>query len=173
MLPLFFAKHQAIETYRVDYEHIGDALRRLSLSKNYVVISLGFNSSSYFSSHNKSFPEAISSNGVWSFNGAKIYEKWGIGESSLIILHKDNVPWTEMVTRDASNEADLIADSMPIYSNIKRIDKDTYMNVFYRIYVDVHYPANLQFVRITIPNVFSENMYDLDKVEKIETILRR
>lgn len=173
VLPLFFAKRQAIETYRVDYEHIGDALRRLSLSKNYVVISLGFNSSSYFSSHNKSFPEAISSNGVWSFNGAKIYEKWGIGESSLIIVHKDNVPWAEMVTRDASNEADLIADSMPIYSNIKRIDKDTYMNVFYRIYVDVHYPENLQFVRITIPNVFSENMYDLDKVEKIETILRR
>lgn len=78
-----------------------------------------------------------------------------------------------MVTRDASNEADLIADSMPIYSNIKRIDKDTYMNVFYRIYVDVHYPEKLQFVRITIPNVFSENMYDLDKVEKIETIIRK
>lgn len=173
VLPLFFAKRQAVETYRVDYEHIGDALRRLSLSKNYVVISLGFNSSSYFSSHNKSFPEAISSNGVWSFNGAKIYEKWGVGESSLIILHKDNMPWAEMVTRDAPNEADSIADSIPIYSNIKSIDKDKYMNVFYRIYVDVHYPANLQFVRITIPNVFSENRYDLDKVQKIENIIKK
>lgn len=173
VFPSFFAKRQATETYRVDYEHIGDALRRLSLSKNYVVISLGFNSSSYFSSHNKSFPEAISSNGVWSFNGAKIYEKWGIGESSLIILHKDNMPWAEMVKRDVYQEADIIADSMPIYSNIKKIDKDTYMNVFFKIFVDVHYPANLQFVRITIPNVFSENKYDLNKVQKIENIIKK
>lgn len=173
VFPSFFAKRQATETYRVDYEHIGDALRRLSLSKNYVVISLGFNSSSYFSSHNKSFPEAISSNGVWSFNGAKIYEKCGIGESSLIILHKDNMPWAEMVKRDVYQEADIIADSMPIYSNIKKIDKDTYMNVFFKIFVDVHYPANLQFVRITIPNVFSENKYDLNKVQKIENIIKK
>lgn len=33
------------------------------------------------------------------------------------------------------------------------------------------YPKDIRFVRITDPNVYSQNLYDLDKVRKTETII--
>ena len=44
------------------------------------------------------------------------------------------------------------------------------MNVFYRIFIDVHYPTDMKFIRITIPNIYSENKYDLDNVQSIDSI---
>ena len=46
------------------------------------------------------------------------------------------------------------------------------MNVSYRIYVDVHYAADMKFVRINIPNVSSDNRYDLEKVQKIGILIK-
>lgn len=172
VLPLFFMICQATETYRIDYAHIGEALRRLGLNDSFVVLCLGFNTSSFFTLNKKSLPEAICNDDVWTFNGARFYELWGSGESSLIIIHKDDIPVCEVVKKD-NDDVDLITDSMPIYSNIRKIDEKTYMNVYYRIYVDVHYPKDIRFVRITIPNVYSQNLYDLDKVRKIETIIKK
>lgn len=45
------------------------------------------------------------------------------------------------------------------------------MNVFYRIFIDVHYPADMKFIRITIPNIYSDNKYDLDIVQSIDKLL--
>lgn len=169
VLPSFFMICQATETYRIDYEHIGDALRRLGLNDSFAVLCLGFNKSSFFTLNKKSLPEAICNDDVWTFNGARFYELWGSGESSLIIIHKDDIPVCEVVKND-NDDVDLITDSMPIYSNIRKIDENTYMNVFYRIFIDVHYPTDMKFIRITIPNIYSENKYDLDNVQSIDSI---
>ena len=87
----------------------------------------------------------------------------------MIIIHKDDIPVCEVVKND-NDDVDLITDSMPIYSNIRKIDENTYMNVFYRIFIDVHYPTDMKFIRITIPNIYSENKYDLDNVQSIDSI---
>lgn len=169
VLSSFLMMHKAKETYTIAYEHVGEALHRLKLTDAYVILSLGFNYSSYFRINGNAFPEAVCKDEIWSFNGARFHEMWGSGESSLIIMRKDDVPMADVVENEADKDADLMTDtdSVPIYSNIKKVDKDTYMNVFYRIYVDVYYPKDMNFVKIIIPNVFTSNRYDLDRIEKL------
>ena len=87
-------------------------------------------------------------------------------------MRKNEKPVVELVKNEKEKESDLIADSKPIYSNLNSIDGTTIMNVSYRIYVDVHYAADMKFVRINIPNVFSNNKYDLEKVQKIENLIK-
>ena len=172
VLPSFLMLCQSTITYQISYEHVGEALRRMALNDEYVVLALGFNSLSYFRINEASLPEAICKDGVWSFNGARFYEMWGRGESSLVIMRKEDVPMADLVENDKDKDVDLISTSMPIYSNIRKIDETNYMNVFYRIYVDVHYPKDMKFVRIEIPNVFTSNRYDLDKVAGIEKLIK-
>lgn len=172
VLPLFLMMRQPTESYQISYGHVGESLRRLELNESYVVLSLGFNSSSYFNINGRAFSEAICKDDVWSFNGARFYEMYGRGEASLIIIRKEDVPMADLVKNEAAKDADLITESMPIYSNILKVDEKTYMNVFYRIYVDVYYPKDMKFVRIVIPNVFTSNRYDLDKVEKVDNLMK-
>lgn len=168
VLPSFLMLCQPTVMYQISYEHVGEALRRLTLNEDYVVLALGFDSSSYFKINGESLPEAICKDDVWSFNGACFYEMWGRGESSLVIIRKEDVPMADLVENNTDKDVDLISTYMPIYSNIKRIDETSYMNVFYRIYVDVHYSKGMKFIKINIPNVFTSNRYDLDKVKSIE-----
>lgn len=172
VLPSFLMLCQATVTYRISYEHVGDALRRLCLNDKYVVLALGFNSSSYFRINGNSLPEAVCKGDIWLFDGARFYEMWGRGESSLVIIRKEDVPMADIVKNETGKDVDLISNDMPIYSNIRKIDKTNYMNVFYRIYVDVHYPKGLMFVRIVIPNVFTSNKYDLDKIATIDNLIK-
>lgn len=139
------------------------------MNKDYVILSLGFDSNNYFEINDKLYPEAICNNGIWNFNGAIFHDMLGYGESTLIIINKNDVPMASLVRNDTDNSVDLITDSMPIYSNIKRIDEKTYMN-FYRIFIDVHYSTDMKFIRITIPNIYSENKYDLDNIQSIDSI---
>lgn len=170
VLPSFFMMQKATAFYRIAYKYVGEALKKLSMNKDYVILSLGFDSNNYFVINDKLYPEAICNNGIWNFNGAIFYDMLGYGESTLIIINKNDVPMASLVRNDTDNSVDLITDSMPIYSNIKRIDEKTYMNVFYRIFIDVHYSTDMKFIRITIPNIYSENKYDLDNVQSIDSI---
>lgn len=172
VLPSFLLMQQPVATYRIAYEHVVDALRRLVLNDEYVILALGFRASSYFGISEKKFPEANCKDKVWTFSGARIDEMWGRGESSLIIMRRNEKPVAELVKNEKEKESDLIADSKPIYSNLKSIDGTTIMNVSYRIYVDVHYAADMKFVRINIPNVSSDNRYDLEKVQKIGILIK-
>ena len=173
VLPSFFLMHHAVESYRISYGHVGESLRKLELNADYVVVALGFDSESYFQINDYLYPEAICKDGICTFNGASIYTKPCREEASLIIMRKDDVPMTDLVRNDTDNDVDLISDtdSMPIYSNIKRLDIAN-LNVFFRIYVDVYYPSDLKFIRIIIPNVFSDNKYDLDNVQTIKYLLK-
>lgn len=170
VLPSFFMMQKATAFYRIAYKYVGEALKKLSMNKDYVILSLGFDSNNYFVINDKLYPEAICNNGIWNFNGAIFFDMLGYGESTLIIINKNDVPIADLVKNDTDNSVDLIADSMPIYSNIRKIDENTYMNVFYRIFIDVHYPTDMKFIRITIPNIYSENKYDLDNVQSIDSI---
>lgn len=171
VLPSFFMMQKATAFYRIAYKYVGEALQKLSMNNDYVILSLGFDSNNYFVINGKSYPEAICKEGIWNFNGAIIHEMLGYGESTLIIINKNDVPMADLVKNETDNSVDLITDSMPIYSNIERVDKNTYMNVFYRIFIDVHYPADMKFIRITIPNIYSDNKYDLDIVQSIDKLL--
>lgn len=172
VLPSFLKMHQAVESYRISYRHVGEALRKLALNADYVVVALGFDSESYFQINGYLYPEAICKDGICTFNGASIYTKPCRGEASLVIMRKDDVPMADLVRNDTDSDVDLISDtgSMPIYSNIKRLDIAN-LNVFFRIYVDVYYPLDLKFIRIIIPNVFSDNKYDLDNVRSIRNLM--
>ena len=173
VLPSFLLMQQPVVTYRIAYEHVGEALHRLALNDEYVILALLFDASDYFDTSKNKYPEANSNDDVWTFSGARIYDKmWGRGESSLIIMRKNEKPVAKLVKDDDNKNVDLIAKSMPIYSNLKRIDAAKDMNVFYQIYVDVHYAADMKFVRINIPNVFSDNRYDLEKVQKIKNLIK-
>ena len=171
VLPSFFMMQKATAFYRIAYKYVGEALQKLSMNNDYVILSLGFDSNTYFVINGKSYPEAICKEGIWNFNGAIIHEMLGYGESTLIIINKNDVPMADLVKNETDNSVDLITDSMPIYSNIERVDKNTYMNVFYRIFIDVHYPADMKFIRITIPNIYSDNKDDLDIVQSINKLL--
>lgn len=173
VLPSFLFMHQAVESYRVSYGHIGEALRKLALNADYVVLAIGFDSFSYFQINGYLYPEAVCNDGVCTFNGARFHTMYWRGEASLVIMRKENVPMADLVKNDTDKDVDLItdSDSMPIYSNIKRLDPTTNMDVFYRIFVDVYYTTDLKFVRITIPNAFSDNRYDLDDVKSIRNLM--
>lgn len=172
VLPSFLIMRQATKNYTIAYEHIGEALRRLTLSDAYVILALGFNYSSYFEINKQYSAETVCKDDIWSFNGASFHDMLGRGESSLVIMRKDDVPMADIVENNTDKDAELITDSMPIYSNIRKVDEETYMNVFYRIYVDVHYPKDMKFVKIVIPNVFTSNRYDLDKVKQIDELIK-
>ena len=175
VLPSFLLVQQPVATYRIAYEHVGEALRRLGLNDEYVILALGFSASKYFDRNKNKYSEAIYKDGVWTFSGARIYdEMWGRGESSLIIMRKDEKPVAELVKNEDNKDVDLITDSVPIYSNLKRMDATTIntMTVFYQIYVDVHYATDMKLVRINIPNVFSDNKYDLEKVQNINNLIK-
>lgn len=171
VLPSFFMMQKATAFYRIAYKYVGEALQKLSMNNDYVILSFGFDSNNYFVINDKSYPEAVCKEGIWNFNGAIIHEMLGYGESTLIIINKNDVPMADLVKNETDNSVDLITDSMPIYSNIERVDKNTYMNVFYRIFIDVHYPADMKFIRITIPNIYTDNKYDLDIVQRIDKLL--
>lgn len=173
VLPSFLMLCKPAAAYQISYEHVGDALRRLNLSNEYVVLALGFDSSSYFRINGTTLPEATCKDGVWYFNGAQFHEMWGRGDSSLVIIRKEDVPMADLVKSDAEQASDLISTSMPIYSNLRKVNEKNYMNVYYRIYVDVHYPKDMRFVRIDIPNVFTSNRYDLDKVKSIDELIKQ
>lgn len=140
------------------------------LDNNYVILSFGFDYNNYFEINNKLYPEASFKDGVWEFNGAVIHEQLSIGESMLIILKKNDVPMADLVENEAENSAVLISADMPIYSNISKVDGNTYMNVFFKMFIDVYYPADMKFIKITIPNVLTENIYDLDKVQSVDEL---
>lgn len=168
VLPQFFMTQEAVAGYKIAYKYVGDALRKIMLDNNYVILSFGFDYNNYFEINNKLYPEASFKDGVWEFNGAVIHEQLSIGESMLIILKKNDVPMADLVENEAENSAVLISADMPIYSNISKVDGNTYMNVFFKMFIDVYYPADMKFIKITIPNVLTENKYDLDKVQSVD-----
>jgi|GEM_PF-4060959 len=170
VLPLFFMTHEAVAGYKIAYKYVGDALKKTMLDNNYVILSLGFDCNNYFKTNNKLYPETCFKDGVWEFNGAVIHDQLPFEESMLIILNKNDVPMAYLVANEAENSADLLSADMPIYSNISRVDGNTYMNVFFKIFIDVYYPADMNFIKITIPNVLTENKYDLDKVQSVDEL---
>lgn len=153
--------------YDVQYNDVGEALRRLKLSKEFIVLCNDFYIARYFSIiHCSEYKEV---DGKHFFDKAEMIEYNTIAtQPFLIILRKRDLPYLTF-DKEEMDDLELINENKPLYSNLGKIGVSSLENVMFSVNVSVHFPADIQYIRLELP--YDIGQMDLKKIQHIESLI--
>lgn len=153
--------------YAVQYNDIGEALRRLKLSKEFIVLCNDFYIARYFSIiHCSEYKEV---DGKHYFDDAEMIEYNTIATHPfLIILRKRDLPYLTF-DKEEMDGLELINENKPLYSNLGKIGVSSLENVMFSVNVSVHFPEDIQYIRLELP--YDIGQMDLKKIQHIESLI--
>lgn len=153
--------------YDVQYNDVGEALRRLKLSKEFIVLCNDFYIARYFSIiHCIEYKEV---DGKHFFDNAEMIEYNTIATHPfLIILRKRDLPYLTF-DKEEMDDLELINENKPLYSNLDKIGVSSLENVMFSVNVSVHFPADIQYILLKLP--YDIGQMDLKKIQHIESLI--
>ncbi len=163
-----FQTYRLAITYRIAYEYIGEALRKLKVDKNYTVLAFGLSLNNYFEYKNRTIPEAKKEGEDWTFNGAKI-EETNLGSSSFLIITKaKEFPTFTLSEGEEKENFKYLNRNKSFLSNIGSLQATELDRAVVAASIKANYNSNMQFVKLTIAHEITSNKYDLDKIDPLQ-----
>lgn len=153
--------------YNVQYNDVGKALRKLKLSKDFVVLCNDFYIEKYFMII--PCPEFKKIGDKSFFDDAEMIEYNTIATHPfIIILRKRDIPY---ITFDEGELEGLekINSNKPLYSNLAFTDATGLDNIVFAVNASVHFPDKCGYVKIELP--YSIEEMDLPKIQHIESLI--
>lgn len=148
-----FIQQPAKFEYRIRYEDIGRAIEKLALSPDYVILSFG------------EFIDSPMGVPVVNFVSRM---------SCIIVILKDQLPYTEYVTKEqvkvegliVPDVRDILPDGTHLYSNVASLKKDEILSLvqYLRIYSSQQL---MKYIRLNVDHFSLQNMYDLDDIKPV------
>lgn len=136
--------------YKIRYDDIGKAIKKLSLSDDYVILSFG----------------------------EYIDDRFGINNpvvnvesrlSCIIILRKDVLPYTEYVTKTTGEPdlEDILPNGSHLYSNVEHLKKDDILKLaqYIRIYTS---KKPMMYIRLKVDHFSLLERFDLDNIKEVD-----
>lgn len=163
-----FTSIKPIHTYNIDYNNIGEALRKLRLSKDFVILCNDFYASKYFNII-KCGEYSEADDGCKYFDNAEFIEfNIPATTSFLLILRKEELPYLTTDIKDIDGYT-LIDEDTPVYTNIKTIGVDSLEDAGICVNTTLHYTDNLKYIKINLPYMLGK--MDLNKIQHIESLI--
>lgn len=136
--------------YKIRYDDIGIAIKKLSLSDDFVILSFG----------------------------EYIDGRFGIGNpvvnvesrlSCIIILRKNVLPYTEYVTKTMgeTDMEDILPNGSHLYSNVKHIKKDGILKLVQHIRIYAS-KEPMKFIRLQVDHFSLLERFDLDNIKEVD-----
>lgn len=161
-----FRKVKPTITYRVQYQDIGLALKKLQLSTKYVILYHSINWRLYYDSH-KEYGQLKEDESERKFvDGAELIENTGISTIPyLYVIERDYLPYLVIESKDDSN-------NQPLIINLPNENEttDSLKNCSVEAVVRLHYPQNMKYVKIELPYIL--NKMDIDRIKNIDYLLQ-
>lgn len=147
-----FIRTKERHSYRVRYDDIGNAFKKLSLTAEYVILSFG----EYLDSR-------------WKIENPIISVSSRM--SCIIIIHKKQLPYTEFVTKKIVEPSmdDILSDGVHLYSNVDHMGTDNMLILvqYVRLYSS---KESMNYIRLDVDHFVNNDKLDIEKVEPIEVL---
>lgn len=164
-----FLLNSAIKSLAVPYCDLGKVLKKMSLSKQYTILSMGVSSSLF-----DEVEGFIRKDDHIFYKDSKVYEMPYANIPSILIMKSDDVPYCkyEEISREELKEKEAKIDefSMYLYSNIDSLTKDNLiLTVKQRI--GVFMPRPLRYFRIRIAYQLESDAMIVSNIKSIENYI--
>lgn len=162
-----FKKVSPVVNYRIEYQNIGLALQRLRLSSGYVILYNSIDFDLYYTHYKQYKGYMVNTDGKGFIDEALLKEQLCPAVNSyMIILKRDDLPY---LTIDSTKEGDNCDRYLEIDIDTNCTDKESLSRRYIKTIVELHYPKELRYIRIDIPNVLGD--MDINKIGSIDYLL--
>lgn len=163
-----FLKIKPVVAYDIDYNNIGEALRRLRLSKDFVILCNDFYAVRYFNIIKCNEYKEVDNCGRY-FDDAEFIEyNVPAVAAFLLILRRKNLPYLTLDYKDIEG-CNLIDLDIPLYSNIRSLNIDNLDEAVIKVNANLHFSDSLKYIRINMP--YRLGKMDLDNIQHIESLI--
>ena len=162
-----FKKIKPAINYRIEYQDIGLALKRLNLSSDYIVLSHSINFDLYYECYKQYKGYRVNTSGLRFVDEALIDGQLSPEANPyMIILKRDYLPYLTIEGYDGDDKK-----KRALETNIDTIPSDiaSLSRRYIKAIVGLHYPKELRYIRIDIPYILSD--MDIDKIRPITSLL--
>ena len=162
-----FKKVGPVVNYRIEYQSIGLALQRLSLSSDFVILYNSINFDLYYECYKQYKGYMVNSFGQCFVDKALLMKQLCPAVNPyMIILKRDYLPYLTIEGYDGDDKK-----KRALETNIDTIPSDiaSLSRRYIKAIVGLHYPKELRYIRIDIPYILSD--MDIDKIRPITYLL--
>lgn len=164
-----FRKIGPTVTYRIQYQDIGLALKKLQLSAKYVILYHSINFGLYYDSYRSYGQLKEDESGRKFISGAELIDYPSASTMPYIyVIERDSLPYLTIESKDEESGEKY---NQPLETNLhgENISIDTLRNCYVKAFVKLHYPENVKYVKIEIPYIL--NKMDIDMIKNINYLL--
>lgn len=156
-----FLLNSAIKTYTIPYRDISKAMKRLSISSEFVLLAMGI--PSYFFDEIEGFTRE--SNAIL-YKKSVVYEIPSNNETSILIIKKEDLPCYKF--RELANTTlTEIESTRYLFSNIDYITKENLVLVVKQGF-SIYIPQKLRYIRLRVAYHLESDDMLIEKVEPIK-----
>lgn len=156
-----FLLNSAIKTYTIPYRDISKAMKRLSISSEFVLLAMGI--PSYFFDEIEGFTRE--SNAIL-YKKSVVYEIPSNNETSILIIKKEDLPCYKF-RKLANTTLTEIESTRYLFSNIDYITKENLVLVVKQGF-SIYIPQKLRYIRLRVAYHLESDDMLIEKVEPIK-----